>query len=36
MTAAEFMPLPIMETRLARKISRIPRCCHICFILLPL
>ncbi len=28
-TAAEFMPLPIMETRLAVKISRIPRCCHI-------
>ena len=28
-TAAEFMPLPIMEIRLARKISRIPRCRHI-------
>jgi hypothetical protein len=35
-TAAEFMPLPIMETRLAVKISRIPRCCHIAFILLQL
>ncbi len=29
MTAAEFMPLPIMEMRLAEKISLIPRCCHI-------
>jgi hypothetical protein len=28
-TAAEFMPLPIMEMRLAVKISLIPRCCHI-------
>ena len=25
-TAALFMPLPIMETRLAVKINRIPRC----------
>ena len=29
MTAAEFMPLPIMEMRLAVKINRIPRCRHI-------
>ena len=36
MTAAEFMPLPIMETRLAVKISRIPRLRHISFMLLQL
>ena len=28
-TAAAFMPLPIMEMRLAVKISLIPRCRHI-------
>ena len=33
MTAAEFIPLPIMETRFAMKISLIPRCCHISRIL---
>jgi hypothetical protein len=32
-TAAEFMPLPIMEMRLAVKISRIPRCRNISLIL---
>ncbi len=26
-TPAEFMPLPIMEIRLAAKMSRIPLCC---------
>jgi hypothetical protein len=35
-TAAELMPLPIMETRLAVKISRIPRLHHISFMLLQL
>jgi hypothetical protein len=32
-TAAEFMPLPIIDTRLAEKISLIPRCRHISRIL---
>jgi hypothetical protein len=32
-TAAEFMPLPIMEMRLAMKISRIPRCRNISLML---
>ena len=32
-TAALFMPLPIMEMRLAANISLIPRCCQISFIL---
>ncbi len=32
-TAAAFMPLPIMEMRLAMKISRIPRCWNISLIL---
>jgi hypothetical protein len=35
-TAAEFMPLPIMEMRLAMKIILIPRCCHISRMLFPL